>query len=420
MGRGIIVFGASGSGITTIGKELAQQLNFHYFDLDDYFWRWDTEIPFTVPCPREERIDKLMSDLAKISGFVMSGSICGWDEPFIPLFDLAVFVTAPVNIRVERLHKRELIRFGERIQVAGDMYKEHKDFLEWARKYEMMEPPERCLKLHEQWAAALPCHLLRIDGASSVPENIEQITGRFSPKLPSDLAAILDEYCCEKDIIGQSSANVYRYYKDSNVFYLKIALANDEIEREYEKLTWLNGKLPVPKIKLWHEQDGLAYLLMTDAPGQLLIDYEKDELRKPYENSIKILADGLLMLQAIDINDCPFYYTLDMKLENVLRDVENDLVDMEWWDDVTDFESPMDLYHWLVANKPQEEICFVHDDYTPENIFIDGKTLTCLIDVGDCGLADKYRDIALCVRSIKIHLGDMEQDELNKYVDLLL
>ena len=47
MARGIIVFGSPGSGTTTLGRAVAAQLGFAHFDLDDYLWRWDTEVHFT-------------------------------------------------------------------------------------------------------------------------------------------------------------------------------------------------------------------------------------------------------------------------------------------------------------------------------------------------------------------------------------
>jgi len=37
MAHGIMVFGASGSGTTTLGRELAQILGFAHLDIDDYF-----------------------------------------------------------------------------------------------------------------------------------------------------------------------------------------------------------------------------------------------------------------------------------------------------------------------------------------------------------------------------------------------
>ena len=41
-------FGAMATGKTTLGSVLAQHLNFQHFDLDDYLYRWDTEIPYTI------------------------------------------------------------------------------------------------------------------------------------------------------------------------------------------------------------------------------------------------------------------------------------------------------------------------------------------------------------------------------------
>ena len=43
MPRGIIIFGPAGAGKTTLGKMVARQLDYPYFDIDDYIWRKDTE-----------------------------------------------------------------------------------------------------------------------------------------------------------------------------------------------------------------------------------------------------------------------------------------------------------------------------------------------------------------------------------------
>ena len=258
MARGIIVFGASGSGTTMLGKELARLVGFRHFDLDDYYWKWDTEVPYTVERLREERIEKLMGDMDCCAHFVLSGSLGMWSDPFIPLFDLAVFVTAPRAVRAERLHSRELARYGERILVGGDMYDEHKGFLDWADQYDTLEPPERCLKLHEQWMDTLACPVLRIDGTIAVEENVARIIKRYSPILPSGLAAILDGYSCTKNRIGCTSAMVYRCEGAGEALYLKIAVADHEIQREHDLLLWLNGRLPVPEVKFWHKQDGFG------------------------------------------------------------------------------------------------------------------------------------------------------------------
>lgn len=181
MARGIIVFGSSGSGTTTIGREVAKQISFPHFDLDNYIWRFDTEIPYTVTYPREERISRLMNDISQHPHFVMSGSMDSFNAPFVPLFDLAVYNTASVEIRAERLRARELARWGARVLPGGDMYEAHRrsDYLAIALQYERLGPPYANRKTHEQWIKTLPCPVLRTDGALPVAENAALIVERY-------------------------------------------------------------------------------------------------------------------------------------------------------------------------------------------------------------------------------------------------
>lgn len=175
--HGIIVFGASGSGTTTIGRELAKILNFTHLDVDDYFWQ-ETEVPFTVKCPREERIAKLLAAIKNCRGFIMSGSICGWDEPFLSYLDLAVYVTTPTKIRIERLNERESKRFGNRILESGDMYESHREFVEWSATYDTAGTDQRSQALHEEWINKLTCPALRVDGTQDFREIATQIVKR--------------------------------------------------------------------------------------------------------------------------------------------------------------------------------------------------------------------------------------------------
>jgi len=216
----------------------------------------------------------------------------------------------------------------------------------------------------------------------------------------------LSGYTREEINIGQSSSRVYRCQKGDSVLYLKTAPIAD-LEPEYEKLLWLNGKLPVPQVKHWKTENGTAHLLLTEAAGEMLTDPAADMLRLPYATSVKILADALQTLQAIDITACPLNDNLEIRLAKALHNIETGQVDTSDWDDDHDFTSPMELYNWLTANKPpHEELCFAHGDFTPENVFADGEKPTCYIDLGGCGIADKWRDIACCVRSISYDTDD--------------
>jgi len=242
------------------------------------------------------------------------------------------------------------------------------------------------------------------------------------PSFPVGIISQITGYTCTKDYIGCSSAGVYRYEQNDDVLFLKIAEVSDEIRRESNLLGWLKGKVPVPDVLYYGEQDGYAFLLMTKADGFMACDCQaddegvQDKVHEPIGQTVKLLADALLMLQAVDIQDCPFKNTLDYKLTSALYNIDHDLVDMDDFEKSNDFDSPMELYRWLVENRPPEECCFTHGDFCLPNIFIDEKIVTGFIDVGRGGIADKWQDIALCVRSLGYNLQHTEQQE---YIDLL-
>jgi len=180
MARGIIIFGSAGSGKTTLGKMVADQLGYPYFDIDDYIWRKDTDKPFTIMYTRVEKINRLMSDISKGNYFVMAGSMDSFHEPFDPLFDLAVHITAPVETRIDRIHKREYERLGERIMKGGDMYEVHCRFLDNSARYDLDGSP--CMKTHIQWADSLPCKVLQLSGEDAIDKNAGRIVQEYSNK----------------------------------------------------------------------------------------------------------------------------------------------------------------------------------------------------------------------------------------------
>ena len=177
MPRGIIIFGSAGAGKTTLGKMVAQQLNYPYFDIDDYIWRQDTDIPFQVMYSREEKASRLLDAVSQHEHFVMAGSMDSFNKSFVPLFDLAVHISAALEIRAARIHERELAIFGNRILEGGDMYEEHQRFLDSASRYETDGSP--CLKTHLEWADTLPCKVLYLNGEDELNKNVRLILDAY-------------------------------------------------------------------------------------------------------------------------------------------------------------------------------------------------------------------------------------------------
>jgi len=174
------IFGASGSGVTTTGKALAQKLKLTYFDSDDYFWL-KTEPPFTEKQNREERNYLIAQDLNNTESWVLGGSIIQWGDNIFPTFDLIIFLYLPRNIRIDRLKKREYERYGDRIFTDPDKVKHFEDFLKWANDYDDNSGiATRTLQAHENWLKNIDSPILKIIGDLTTDERIELITTRLS------------------------------------------------------------------------------------------------------------------------------------------------------------------------------------------------------------------------------------------------
>ncbi len=163
----IHVFGASGSGTTTLGKALSRELSCAHFDADDFFWL-PTDPPYQEKTPKPQRIQAISSTLGPTGAWVLSGCIAGWGDWIKPRLSVAVFVRLPPTTRLRRLQAREKQEFGNRIEPEGDLHHSHLKFIQWAASYDTAEPPIRSLKLHQQWVASLSCPVVEVDSTNSV------------------------------------------------------------------------------------------------------------------------------------------------------------------------------------------------------------------------------------------------------------
>ncbi|MBC7920676.1 MAG: AAA family ATPase [Ferruginibacter sp.] len=171
------VFGASGSGTTTLGKYLSEKLNCPYFDSDDYYWEASTP-PFTHRRNPDERNARLANALAPHPDWILGGSIVGWKD-WLPAFDLAVFLWLPSNVRTDRLEKREYERYGEVIRSDPERRRQYEEFIEWAAGYDDNTARGRTLAVHENWLGNLPCPVPELRGDLSVERRAEIVLERM-------------------------------------------------------------------------------------------------------------------------------------------------------------------------------------------------------------------------------------------------
>ena len=173
----IHIFGASGSGTTTLGKALAGRLRAKFLDTDSYYWL-PTDPPFTGKRDPVDRIAMIERDVRDTDDWVLSGSICSWGDPLLHHFTFAVFLYLQPALRMDRLARRERARYGDRIAPDGDMHATHIAFMDWARSYDTATAPVRSLDLHETWMRALACPAMRLDSSRPVAALCDEILAR--------------------------------------------------------------------------------------------------------------------------------------------------------------------------------------------------------------------------------------------------
>ncbi|MEM1136989.1 MAG: AAA family ATPase [Bacteroidota bacterium] len=170
----IHIFGASGSGTTTLGKALAPHLGWMHLDADDFYWK-RTNPPYQQKIPLEQRNASITSAIEKYKSVIISGSMVSWGEQWKLAVDLAVFLYIPQKIRMERLRKRETARYGNLLYSDENIKANTSAFLEWAVRYDDKKFTGRSISQHELWITQLTCTVLKIEGDTSVKERVDLV-----------------------------------------------------------------------------------------------------------------------------------------------------------------------------------------------------------------------------------------------------
>ena len=171
MPNGIVIFGANGCGKTTLGRELARILKIKHLDVEDYYFE-ESEIPYSKPRTKDTVIKLMLVNIEKCDSFVLSAVTGDYGDKISSMYKLGVFLSVPIDIRLERVKRRTLEQYRERVLVGGDMYEQEHGFLEFVRT--------RNLSIIDEWVKALTCPILHLDGTKAISENIQLISQRYN------------------------------------------------------------------------------------------------------------------------------------------------------------------------------------------------------------------------------------------------
>lgn len=229
--------------------------------------------------------------------------------------------------------------------------------------------------------------------------------------------AFLENCILDEISIGCSDSNVFKVNKDNNIYYLKMA-KKGLLKSEYDKLKWLQGRICVPKIVLYDESDDYEYLITESVEGEMVCS---DYYQNNQELGLEVIKEAFNNIIDVDISNCPFDVSIEYKLALVENNVMNNLVsDNDLKKETLErFGSAKNLLKFLKDNKFVEEKCFSHGDTSLPNIFANNNKFSGFIDVGECGIADKWFDLAICEKSIKRNYGEEYVSKFYEKLDVI-
>ncbi len=185
----IHITGASGSGVSTLGRALSRHFNIPLMDVDDYYWI-KTDPPFTTKREPSERVRLIEREQSQYKAWVLAGSCMGWGDALMKEIDHIVFLRTPMDVRLQRLEQREAEEFGARILQGGDMYEGHQAFRDWAAQYDDEGFEGRSLARHELWLSQQSTSIIRLNGTEPVQSLVRAVVARLVNTALRDMDSI--------------------------------------------------------------------------------------------------------------------------------------------------------------------------------------------------------------------------------------
>jgi len=235
-------------------------------------------------------------------------------------------------------------------------------------------------------------------------------------------------YAWEQVNVGHSGAVVFRLDASTGTdsLYAKVSmpqgLAGTELSGEAARTGWRAAQgAAVPEVVEYGEEDGVAWLVTRALPGRRASDPWRADQRAGVVDAVVDLA---LVLHALPAADCPFDRSLAVTVPQAKAAAVAGLVDLADLDEESRGWGTPRLLAELAATVPSDEdVVVCHGDFCLPNILVDPETLqpTGVVDLGRVGIADRYADLALAVRSLAGPLNrQYGPDDARRFLDRYL
>lgn len=224
-------------------------------------------------------------------------------------------------------------------------------------------------------------------------------------QIPLQIKKKLSGCLLVETLSGRLGDEILKYeLEDHTNIFLKIGIgiSAESLEKEAYALRYLKTQsIIIPKVIDFLRSGNTAFLLITGVAG--LPPYKAKNVDK--KMALKIVADVLKKLHQSRIKGSECLDTLDKDLNKINKYLSLDVIDNEKFVSNNEGKSPLEVYNFLINTKDSyDNNSFTHGDYCLPNILINGNSYG-LIDFGECGFGDKYKDFSSMEVSIKRNFG---------------
>ncbi len=207
---------------------------------------------------------------------------------------------------------------------------------------------------------------------------------------------------------------IYREYSGVEIYHLPELSAylksgdigkNSNLRWERRVLTWLSGKIDVPAVIEFELTGNVESLLISELLGQPYSDnFAVSENKIEIESLVETVAKQIRVLHDLPIHDCPLDQRLDTKLKKAEENLRGGFVVESDFDIENRGKTGRQVFDELLTHRPSDEdLVFTHGDLCLPNIIICGRAVSGFIDFDRGGVADRYQDLALFLRSFRFN-----------------
>ena len=170
---GILICGLNGTGKSTLGRLLANRMEYEFIDNEDLFFpKADSSYTFSNPRSKEEVIQLLEEKISRNNQFIFAAVKGNYGNRLIASLDHIILIEVPKEIRNRRVRERSYQKFGNRMLPGGDLFdKESKWF---------SLTDSRSDAFVTDWLKTVDCPVIRIDGTLPVEENVDYLVSVLS------------------------------------------------------------------------------------------------------------------------------------------------------------------------------------------------------------------------------------------------